>query len=62
MAEKQRTFHIITEMFGVLLGAFLIFVGLYYASLPMIVRFILVVSGIAGMLIDGYCLTTWKRK
>ena len=60
MAEKQKKFHQITEFLGICLGIYLIMLGIYYNVFPMIHRIILIVSGIAGIIIDGYCLSTWK--
>jgi hypothetical protein len=62
MAEKQRIFHIVTEILGVALGIFLIIIGSSYCCMHWPVRAALVIAGIAGIIIDGYCITTWRKK
>ena len=61
MAAKQRKFHITTEVLGVLLGVYLIFVGYYFEGLPSLVRASLAVFGATGMAVDGNCIATWFR-
>lgn len=60
MSEKEKTFHIATEVLGVVLGIFLITVGVFYSCLPLLIRAALIVSGFAGVVIDTYCISTWK--
>ncbi len=60
MAAKQRKFHLVTEALGVLLGIYLFILGLYLDA-HYLIRLSLIITGIAGMIIDSYCIITWYK-
>jgi len=60
MAAKQRKFHLVTEALGVLLGIYLFVLGLYLDT-HYLIRLSLIITGIAGIIIDSYCIITWYK-
>jgi hypothetical protein len=60
MADKQRGIHIITEATAILIGIFLIYTGMT-TNLTW-ERPLLIAIGAANILLDGWLLTTWRKK
>ncbi|MBW2996029.1 hypothetical protein KY332_01880 [Candidatus Woesearchaeota archaeon] len=60
MAGKHKGFHLFTEFLGVLLGTYLFVLGLFL-EVHYMIKLSLILTGIGGMLIDSYCITTWLK-
>ena len=60
MGAKQRGLHIFGEILGILLGIFLIYS--FTQIQDSFIRWSLLIFGILSIIIDGWFLTTWRKK